>query len=181
LQTRIEGPSSDEIEKSPRERVLLLAKRVGERAVADWCAELLNRKARYDDPRRPPIEWLGGRHAAVEYGGDFEARRKDYWPRVWAARGLLYAWDTRAEPSIMAALHDTAWRVREMSAKVVRRRGIAQAEPVLSRLLDDPVARVRIAAEAALENLAGGAGSTASERSTGSRTPRSSPPHRPRP
>jgi len=41
-----------------------------------------------------------------------------------------------------------------MSAKVARRRGIAAAEPILAALLDDPVARVRIAAEAALGELA---------------------------
>jgi hypothetical protein len=77
---------------------------------------------------------------------------------VWAARGLLYAWAPVAESAVLAGLHDPAWRVREMGAKVVRRRGIAAAEPVLDRLLDDRVARVRSAAEAAL---------TAKERSPG--------------
>ncbi|HEY0830890.1 MAG TPA: HEAT repeat domain-containing protein [Candidatus Dormibacteraeota bacterium] len=165
MQARIGGPSSDEIGKSPRQRVLLLAMRIGEHAVADWCAELLNGMVRYDDPGRPSIQWLGGRHAAVEYGGDDEARRKDYWPRVWAAPGLLYAWDAAAGPAIVASLHDKAWRVREMSAKVVRLRAIAQAEPILSRLLDDPVARVRAAAEAALAELASLDRSTESGRS----------------
>ena len=41
-----------------------------------------------------------------------------------------------------------------MAAKVVRHRGIAEAEPILAALLDDPVERVRAAAEAALVDLA---------------------------
>ncbi len=165
MQTRIQGPGPDEIARSPRERVLLLAGRIGEGSVATWCAELLNGAVRYDDASHPPITWLGGRHAAAEYADSFEARRKDYWPRVWAARGLLYAWDPDASGAIVAALRDRAWRVREMAAKVVRRRAIAQAEPILPALLDDPIERVRAAAEAALAELAGG--STGSARSRG--------------
>src|SRR5437879_3565205 len=145
----------NDIAQSPRERVLLLAARIGERAVADWCAELLEGVVKYDDPRSPPITWLGGRHAAVQMGrGGFVARTQDYWPRVWAARGLLYAWDPGASGAVVAALRDRAWRVREMAAKVVRHRGIARAEPILSALLDDPVERVRVAAEAALAEFA---------------------------
>ena len=124
---------------------------MGESAVARWCAELLTGATAYDNPSRPPITWLGGRHAAGELRrGDVDLRRQDHWPRVWAARGLLYAWDPAAEGAVLAGLHDPAWRVREMCAKLVRRRGIAAAEPVLDRLLDDRVARVRAAAEAAL-------------------------------
>ena len=144
-------PSTSEIEKSPRERVLLLARRIGEHAVADWCAEVLAGTVVYDDPRRPSIEWLGGRHAAVRLSGrGFEAGNQDYWPRVWAARGLMYVWHAGAGRAVIGGLADPAWRVREMSAKVVRRRGIAHAESRLSAMLDDPLARVRAAAEAAL-------------------------------
>ncbi|TME05954.1 MAG: hypothetical protein E6I61_12715 [Chloroflexi bacterium] len=155
MQTKDPEPSSDEIARSPRERVLLLAERIGERAVAHWCAELLSDAVEPDDPRRPPMTWLGGRHAAVQLGRrGFGARTQDYWPRVWAARGLLYAWDPGASGAILVALRDRAWRVREMAAKVVRHRGIVRAEPILSALLDDPVERVRVAAEAALAELA---------------------------
>ena len=155
MQTRDQKPSSDEIARSPRERVFLLVERIGERAVATWCAELLSGVVELDDPRRPPITWLGGRHAAAQMGrGGFVARTQDYWPRVWAARGLLYAWDPGASGAVVAALRDRAWRVREMAAKVVRHRGIVRAEPILSALLDDPVERVRVAAEAALAELA---------------------------
>src|SRR4051812_325215 len=37
-----------------------------------------------------------------------------YWLRVWALRGLLWAWDDVAIRSVETALQDDAWRVREM-------------------------------------------------------------------
>jgi hypothetical protein len=52
------------------------------------------------------------------------APRQEYWFRVWAARGLLYVWIPTAEPAVLAGLHDPAWRVREMCAKVARRRAL---------------------------------------------------------
>ena len=151
LQTPFDPPNSTEIELSPRRRVILLAARIGEQAVVDWCRDLLNGTVPYDDRRRPSITWLGGRHAAGELRrGGVEDRGQDHWPRVWAARGLLYVWRPDAAASVLAGLHDPAWRVREMCAKAVRRHGIRAAEPILARLLDDPVPRVRIAVEAAL-------------------------------
>src|SRR4029077_4426766 len=60
--TRFAAPSAIELGKSPRDRVLLLAVRISEPAVAIWCAELLNGSVEAGDPRRPPIAWLGGRH-----------------------------------------------------------------------------------------------------------------------
>jgi hypothetical protein len=153
--------------------MLLLAAQVGDEVVARWCADLLRGRTALDDPRRPSIEWLGGRHAASELRrGDMQARGQEYWVRVWAARGLLYVYTRIADEAILAGLHDPAWRVREMCAKVARTHGVAGAEPILARLLDDTVPRVRVAAEAAL---------TESARSTESRTPRASPPRRRRP
>ena len=131
--------------------MLLLVARIGEEAVVGWCAELLGGTVSFDDPRRPSLKWLGGRHAAGELRrGDVEDRGQEYWARVWAARALMYVWRPAAEEAVLAGLHDPAWRVREMCAKVARRHAIAAAEPVLSHLLDDPVLRVRVAAEAAL-------------------------------
>jgi hypothetical protein len=63
---------------------------------------------------------------------------------------LLYVWRPNAEAAILSGLHDPAWRVREMCAKVVRHRAIESAESALARLVDDPVSRVRAAADAAL-------------------------------
>ena len=124
MQSGFEEPSPSEIALAPRARVLLLARRIGEEAVADWCAELLSGSVPHDDRRRPSIKWLGGRHAEGELKvGRVDERGQDYWPRVWAARGLLHIW----RPT---------------------------AEPVLTHLLDDRVRRVRAAAEAALTESA---------------------------
>ena len=136
---------------SPRERIRVLSSRIGDSAIASWCAEVLSGAVAYADPHRPSIAWLGGRHAASELRrGDVEARSQDYWPRARAARGLLYIYRSVAGEAVLSGLSDPAWRVRELCAKVARRHGIDRAEPILSRLLDDPVARVRSAAEAAL-------------------------------
>lgn len=77
----------------------------------------------------------------------------DYWLRVWATRGLLYVWDDTAAPAVTAALADEAWRVREMAAKVVARHRLGDALPAVAALADDPVARVRAAAERAVIRL----------------------------
>ncbi len=99
------------------------------------------------------MTWLGGAHAnALEARP--QSRELDYFPRVWAARGLLYAWDPGAEAAVVAGLRDPAWRVREMCAKVARVRKIRAASAALERLQSDPVARVREAATRALDELA---------------------------
>jgi hypothetical protein len=74
---------------------------------------------------------------------------QQYWLRVWAARALLYAWDDMAREAVHDALADEAWRVREMAAKVVARRLIGEALAVIAELRQDPVRRVRLAAERA--------------------------------
>lgn len=122
----------------------MLSSVVGTEAVAAWCAAVLAG----DSHDAGSLAWIGGRHAVVA------EHLRDYWPRVWAARALLYAWTPRAEAAVLGGLHDPAWRVREMCAKVVRHRGLERAEPILTHLLDDPVLRVRAAAEAALTESA---------------------------
>jgi len=92
---------------------------------------------------RNPLVVLGGRAG----GGS------GYWPRVWAARALLYAWEDSAAPAVARAAADESWRVREMVAKVVARHGIDDAFTAVAGLLDDPVPRVRAAAERAVRNL----------------------------
>jgi hypothetical protein len=74
-----------------------------------------------------------------------------YWLRVWATRGLLWAWDDVALLSLQTALSDDAWRVREMALKVVARHKLDEALPTVVDLQEDPSARVR---EAALRALA---------------------------
>lgn len=74
---------------------------------------------------------------------------QQYWLRVWAARALLYAWDEMARVAVLDALADEAWRVREMAAKVVARRLLGEALAAVAELRQDPVSRVRLAAERA--------------------------------
>lgn len=91
----------------------------------------------------PPARW------AVTGGVSGPA----YWLKVWAARGLLYAYDESAAGPIMNALSDEQWRVREMAAKVCGRRRIEEALSQLSLLARDPKPRVQRAAERALDQI----------------------------
>jgi hypothetical protein len=77
-----------------------------------------------------------------------------YWPRVWAARGLLHVWDDVATPAIVTATTHDAWRVREMSAKVIARHHVRPAIDAVITLLDDDSARVRVAARRAFDAVA---------------------------
>ncbi len=92
---------------------------------------------------------LGGPPAEYVLGGG-AGGRNGYWPRVWACRGLLYAWGKEAAPAVVQATGDSAWRVREMAAKVIARHRIEDAIGAVVRLQDDPVTRVRAAAERAV-------------------------------
>jgi len=73
-----------------------------------------------------------------------------YWARVWAARALRYVWSSRATDAVARALGDEAWRVREMAARVVADRELAEAVPQLVACAADDVPRVRAAAVRAL-------------------------------
>ena len=77
-----------------------------------------------------------------------------YWPRVWAARGLLHVWDDTATSAIIAATTHESWRVREMSAKVIARHRVGPAIDAVVALLDDDNARVRSAAARAVRVVA---------------------------
>lgn len=90
----------------------------------------------------PPARWVTG-----DDGGP------DYWLRVWAARGLLWAWDDVALPAIRGALNDEAWRVREMAVKVIRRHQLGDVVSQVAALRQDPNHRVRAAADRAVEQL----------------------------
>jgi HEAT repeat protein len=76
-----------------------------------------------------------------------------YWMRVWALRGLLWAWDDVALPAVQAALTDDAWRVREMALKVVARHRLDDTFSTVVDLQEDPADRVRTAASRALMRL----------------------------
>ncbi len=83
-----------------------------------------------------------------------EGGRGGYWPRVWAIRALLYAWEDDALPVLLSAASDDSWRVREMVAKVLTKRHLEEGFSTLLRLQEDPVPRVRAAAERAIRTIA---------------------------
>lgn len=92
---------------------------------------------------------LGGESARYVLSGG-EGGKEGYWPRVWGARGLLYAWDDSATDAIIYATTDEAWRVREMGGKVIARHRIGTAFAAIAELRADKIARVRTAAERAV-------------------------------
>ena len=120
----------------------------GTSAVVAGCIDLLHGR----EVDNALIVVLGGPLAELVLTGHAGGKR-GYWPRVWAARGLLYAWDDRATEAVIAATADDAWRVREMAAKVVARHLVGDAFDAMTRARGDPVERVRAAAERALRKL----------------------------
>ncbi|HEX3004887.1 MAG TPA: HEAT repeat domain-containing protein, partial [Angustibacter sp.] len=115
--------------------------------VVAGCRQLL--VGRPVDPRL--LLALGGPGAAKFLDGG--QHDDTYWLRVWAARGLLWAWRDEALPELLAATCDVAGRVREMAAKVVARHAVGEALDAVVALRDDPVPRVRRAAERAVVRL----------------------------
>jgi HEAT repeat protein len=95
---------------------------------------------------------LGGAPAEYVLSGG-EGGRHGYWPRVWAARGLLYAWEDRAAGAVTAATLDEHWRVREMAAKVIARHRVGDALDAVARLQEDQVPRVAQAAARAVARI----------------------------
>lgn len=120
----------------------------GKAAVVTGCIDLLEGR----DVDGELIFALGGPPARWAVTG--EPSGPPYWLRVWALRGLLWAWDDVALPSLQAALHDDAWRVREMALRVVARHKLEDTLRAVAALQEDPVARVRAAASRALIRLA---------------------------
>lgn len=133
--------------RTPRESIEEQCARRGRDAVVDGCLALLAGQSA--DPHL--VVALGGPPARWAVTG--EAGGPDYWLRVWALRGLLWAWEDRATGPVVAALEDEAWRVRELALKVVARHELGDALAAAAARQDDPVARVRGAAARALVRL----------------------------
>lgn len=96
---------------------------------------------------------IGGPAAETVLGG--QAGGLDgYWPRVWAARGLLHVWDDVATDAIIDATTSESWRVREMAAKVIARHHLVPAIDSVVTLLDDENTRVRAAGHRAFRSVA---------------------------
>ncbi len=127
---------------SPAERVALGVQRWGEQRFVELCVELQRTMSWRDEPDL--LSYIAGLHGRrfVEFGPG----RQGYWLRTWPLRAFLYAWTDDAAPTVLAALADEHWRVREMAGKVAVRREIGEAADGAYRLLNDPIARVRAAA-----------------------------------
>ncbi len=95
---------------TPRQSVEAECERRGKKAVVAGCIELLMGRPTDDGL----VAALGGPPAS----DGAESVPQPYWLRVWAARGLLWAWDDAALPALTRALTDENWRVRETAAKV---------------------------------------------------------------
>lgn len=145
---------------TPRQSVERECARRGVGAVVAGCVDILAGR----DIDVPLVRVLAGPAAEPVIRGQ-AGGLGGYWPRVWSLRGLLYAWEDPGEPTypgaavdaIVAAISDPAWRVREMAAKVIARHAIDPGLDAVVLLRDDPVPRVRRAAERAVVDLTSGA------------------------
>jgi hypothetical protein len=129
------------LDASPGDRIAQAVTVFGETVVADRAAALLGGANEGEEF----LLWVGGKHAQ----GILDGAPALYWPEVWGARALLYAWADVAAPAVRTGLSNQAWRVREMCARVVIARELPYAEDV-APLLTDEVARVRAMAARAL-------------------------------
>jgi hypothetical protein len=130
---------------TPKQSIELECARRGRAQLVSGCVALLRSQDVDDDL----VIALGGPVAR----GVLDSGPKPvhlYWLRVWGARGLLHAYADHAEEAVIEALGDEHWRVREMAAKVIARYRIGAAFEAVAGLRDDPVPRVRAAADRAL-------------------------------
>jgi len=137
-------PKNQPNDDSPAERIAKVVAELGEDEVVARATALiagLNAGEEF-------LLAVGGRHAQ----GILDGAPPLYWPEVWGARTFLYVWNDSAIPAVLAGLGNQAWRVREMSAKVVARRELAYPAEVAA-LVTDEVARVRAQAARALGEI----------------------------
>lgn len=139
---------------TPAAGVMTARQELGHDVLIDWCVALLMREVEGSDPGTPSLRWIGGAAAGSDAERHHWARDDQaYWPRVWAARALRYAWSDSVARPVIDALADDSWRVREHCCAVVQMRELADAAEKLAALTDphhEPTPRVRLAAVKAL-------------------------------
>jgi HEAT repeat protein len=133
---------------TPKQSVEFDCDRRGRDAVVHDCVAIL--AGQYPDADF--LRAIGGPSAETVLEG-LAGGLDGYWPRVWAARGLLHVWDDIATDAIIDATTHDAWRVREMAAKVIARHHVKSAIDAVVTLLDDENARVRAAASRAFRTV----------------------------
>jgi len=134
---------------TPRERIEASCGLVGRDAVVDACLALLAGSEDLDLVRLVANQ-------GVDKYADGRVHEDTYWFRVWAMRGLRWAWEPRATAAVRAGFSDEAWRVREMAAKVVAAHRVDAAFDEVVAARADPVPRVRAASARALAALTRG-------------------------
>jgi hypothetical protein len=144
-------PHGSHWELTPRQSIDRECARRGRAALVDGCIAVLEGNAHDVDDSL--IVALGGPAAHRILTGESRADG-GMWKRVWAVRGLLWAWDDRASEVLGSALTDGSWRVREMAVKVARRHLVGEQLATVAALQRDPVARVRAVAVDAVERIA---------------------------
>lgn len=132
---------------TPQSSIQAEAERRGLDVVVGECLSLLGGE------EAPPsvLQYLAGPAAWPHI--DDPDRVDAYWVRVWALRGLLWAWHPRATDAVISCLGDESWRVREMAAKVAARHHLLDAVAALAERRHDRITRVRRAADRALARL----------------------------
>ena len=133
---------------TPQLRIEQACGRLGRSEVVARCLRLLAGGA--EDPDF--IETLGG-GPAIRLLDDGIPAGQRYWLRVWAARGLLWAGVGDDPHLLRSALTDDAWRVREMTCKVIARHRVGDLLGEVAGLESDPVPRVRSAASRAVTRI----------------------------
>lgn len=136
---------------TPQQSILFECDRRSREEVVHDCIAILKGQS-FDDHF---LRVLGGPSAEIILD-DRAGGIHGYWPRVWAARGLLHVWGDPATHAIIEATTNDSWRVREMSAKVIARHHVRAAVDAVVVLLDDDNARVRAAANRAFRAVAEG-------------------------
>lgn len=129
------------VEAPPAERIASAVSRFGEDEVVKRSIALLAGFNVGEDF----LLYVGGTHAQ----GILDGAPPLYWPEVWGARALLSVWSDDALGAVKAGLTNQAWRVREMSARVVATRSLELADDIRPLLTDDNP-RVRAGAARAL-------------------------------
>jgi hypothetical protein len=136
---------------TPRLRITAERDRRGAGPLAADCVALL--EGHHPDEVSDALIIVLGGEGGVSILDGAAGCRNGYWPRVWAARGLLHAWHPAATAAVIGATGDEAWRVREMAAKVIARHRVGDAFDAVAALRTDPVERVRAAAARAVTVL----------------------------
>ncbi len=135
--------------ETPRRSLEAACRSQGRASVVAQCIAILNGV----EANPEFLTVLAGPAATTVLEGG-EGGLDGYWPKVWAARGLLHVWDDSATEAIIVNASHPSWRAREMSAKVIASHRVLPAIDAVMALLTDQNARVRAAAHRAFEAIA---------------------------